>query len=287
MLLIYVIAGLILSGALYFALGKTKGMHIRSWLQKEKDERNSIEWAIDSLNRYTTRFVKVKPDKKRELEAMFERLGWPDTAEDFQASRVSLSIIAGCGFLLLAIITGSTLLYGAALAGAAFFYAYPMMNLKSKLKQKNEQISAELPDYIDLLILLMNAGLTPYQALKQTVSYHEGEGLRQDLQRMMAEMDTVGEMAAFERFAEKLGIQEAKQFAKALKQISSTDQGKAREILRSQSEVMRELKLQQTRKILKERPVKAQMLNFGVFGFIALIPLGIFLINFIKSFSGF
>lgn len=287
MILVYVASALVLAGALYFALGRTKSVHIRSWFQKKKDERNVMERTVDQLNKHTTKLIKVKPDKKRELEAMFERLGWSDTAEDFQASRVSMAILAGGAFLLFAIFAGNAFLYVAALAGAAFFYAQPMMTLKSKLKQKTELIRSELPDYIDLLILLMNAGLTPYQALKQSVAYHDGEGLRLDLQRMMAEMDTVGEMAAFERFAERLGIQEAKQFVKALKQVSATDQERAKEILSSQSEVMRELKLQQTRKILKERPVKAQALNFGLFGFIALIPMGIFLLNFIQAFSGF
>ena len=287
MILIYVIAGLVLAGALHYALGRSKKIHhIRSWLQKEKNEFNIFEQIVDTLNRHTIKFVRIKPDKKKELEAIFERLGWTDTAEDFQASRVSMAVLAGGLFLFLAIITGYPLLYVGALVGAGFFYYQPMMTIKSKLKQKIEQIRSELPDYIDLLILLINAGLTPYQALKQSVFYHEGEGLRLDLQRMLAEMDTLGEMLAFERFAERLGIREARQFAKALRQMSATDQERAKEILRSQSEVMRELKLQQKRKILKERPVKAQALNLGLFGFIALIPIAIFLLNFIQAFSG-
>ena len=135
--------------------------------------------------------------------------------------------------------------------------------------------------------MLLRAGLTPYQSIKQAVSQTQFKALQNDLERLSTDIDTMNEEAALERFAAYAGIPEAKQFVRAMWQATATNPDQADEIFTTQSNVMRQMREFQNRRTIKEKPLKVRFISLGIFGFILAIPLGVFVINFIQIFSGF
>lgn len=231
--------------------------------------------------------VEVKGTLRDELEWEFERLGLDDTPEDLKARQWLLAGVSLVSFIVLALVFWHPiwLLFGGAVAG--FFYHFPVLHVNKAIKDKKEGVYEELPEFIDLIILLLRAGLTPYQAIKQAVSQTHFVSLQNDLERLSTDVDTMNEQAALERFAKYAGIPEAKQFVRAMWQATATDREHANEIFTSQSDVMRQMREFRNRRTIKEKPLKIRFISLGIFGFILAIPLGVFAINFIQMFSGF
>ncbi|MFS8581061.1 MAG: hypothetical protein LOD88_13680 [Novibacillus thermophilus] len=239
------------------------------------------------LYRWLRNKVQVKESVRDELEWEFERLGMDDTPEDVKARQW---LLAGAAFILFALLAlvfwqPMWLLLGVGVSG--FFYAFPMLYVNKAIREKEEGIFAELPDFIDLIILLMRAGLIPYEAIKQAVSQTKFKALQPDLERLSVDLDTMDTEQALERFACYVGIVEARQFVRAIWQAAATDRQHADEIFQNQSEVMRQLRQQRMRKIIKEKPLKVRFVSMGIFALILAIPLGVFAINFIQIFSSF
>lgn len=231
--------------------------------------------------------VQVSEKFRNELEWEFERLGLDDTPEDLKARQWLLGGVALVSFIVLAIAFWHPvwLLFGAGVA--AFFYYFPVLHINKAIKAKQNALYEELPEFIDLIILLLRAGLTPYQAIKQAVGQSDFNALQTDLERLSTDIDMMNEGAALERFATYAGIPEARQFVRAMWQATATDRDHADEIFTNQTEVMRQLRQQRNRQTIKEKPLKVRFVSLGVFGFILAIPLGVFVINFIQMFSSF
>lgn len=231
--------------------------------------------------------VQVKKSFKDELEWEFARLGLDDTPEDLKARQWLLGGVSLVSFIVLALIFWQPiwLLFGCGVGG--LFYYYPILHINKAVQAKKEGVYDELPEFIDLVILLLRAGLTPYQAIKQGVSQVHFKALQVDLERLSTDVDTMSEEAALERFAVYAGIPEARQFVRAIWQATATDREHANDIFTNQSNVMRQMREFRNKRIIKEKPLKVRFISLGVFGFIIAIPLGVFVINFIQIFSGF
>ncbi|MDH6372927.1 Flp pilus assembly protein TadB [Paenibacillus sp. PastF-3] len=228
------------------------------------------------------RKVKLSHNQKDVLEKMLYRVGWKEAPEDIAAQQLMLGGIAMVGLSLFGIFSGSTVLLFFAVVAGFVFYRYPVNRLKKAVAYKEKQASIYLPDFIELLILLFSAGLTPYEAIKRATE-QSPDVLRLDCERLSNDLDIMTEQQALNRFAENVGIGAAKRFVFAMKQAMDMSKKEANQIFNRQSVLMREMRIQNQRKIIKERPARLQLISSGVYAFVLLLPIAIIGVAFVKS----
>lgn len=274
---------LIFFWAMHTLLGETKKYYSQQFINKNSS--SFLSNSIQSIQKQIEKKVNVKGNKREDLLALFERVGWKKTPEELMSQQILYGFVGLLIFVAVTIFTQYLYCLIIGILFSFFMYQFPMIALKSTVKEKEEQLRRELPDYIDLLILLFSSGLTPYDAIKMSAE-QASNGLRYEVGRLSADMDVLTPEIALDRFGNLLGITEAKRFIRALKQSIQMEQSQAQDILKTQSEFMRELRAQNLRKIAKERPLKVQLISTGVFVFIVLIPLSTVGVTFTSMYSG-
>jgi len=244
---------------------------------------NKASWKIvaDYLETFTKKRVKISKEQQEDLAKMLYRVGWTETPEDIVAQQVMFGGLILIGISLFAIFTGEPVFFFVAIVLGVMFYRFPITRLKKAIRAKEEQVIIELPDFIDLLILLFSAGLTPYEAIKRATA-QASPGLKLDAERLSKDIDAMPDSQALDRFAENLGVRPAYRFVFAMKQAMEMSKKEAQGIFKSQSNLMREMRTQNIRRIIKLRPGKIQMISWGVFGFVMLVPLSIIALSFVS-----
>ncbi|WP_018086940.1 type II secretion system F family protein [Desulfurispora thermophila] len=205
---------------------------------------------------------KMNEGKKQTMAEEIRFAGLNITPEEVLARQV----ISGLGVFLVAVTVAIALKNKPILVAAPFLgilsYTSPKTKLKKKVKEKKEAIRNELPDFIDTMLLLTEAGFTPYEAIKQSTQYMGGV-LGEELREMVIEMEaTSDDIGTLQRFAERLGINELRNFVAAMIQASTVDTTKANEIYAQQSQYMREMRAANIRKLTKSVPGKVRKYNF-------------------------
>jgi len=217
---------------------------------------------------------RLKDGKHRDrLNYLVDRAGVEAKPEEVVFGQIILGIV---GFVLGSLIAfsakNSMFLIFAGLAGVVL-YRQPVANLKEKARMRKQQAKMELPDFIDMIILLLSAGYTVYQAVKKAVEKSKLPALENDLKLLSGEIEVMGEKEAFERFADRTEVQEARSFASALEQASKAGAKDAREIFEQQTKTMRELRISTIRKLIKERPAKMKPYNYLMMGIVIAVPM--------------
>lgn len=211
--------------------------------------------------------------KKTSLSEQIELAGLKSTPEEILASQVVLGLGSVLAMVTVGLVTGNKNFYIAAPVAGAVMFQRPISMIKEKIKERKKAIKNELPDFIETLILLAEAGFTPYQAIKQAVSYSGGV-LGDELRDMITEIEaTSDEMNTMKKYAEKLQVPELRNFVAATLQASTTDSAKAREIYAQQALFMREMRVSNIRRLIKELPGKVKGYNFMLFVISVAIPI--------------
>ncbi|MED0738526.1 hypothetical protein [Aneurinibacillus thermoaerophilus] len=248
------------------------------------EESSAFRQATRVLENMAKKRMKLSQKREEKIADMLYRVGWKETPEDIVAQQVVFGGIPLVGFTLFSIFLNNYYFLILAFAVGFFMYRHPFTSLKKAVQAKQQQIQHEFPDFIDQLILLNTAGLIPYEAIKEAAK-QAPESLKIDTKRLVSDMQTMPEKQALDKFAETLGLPVAKRFVFAMKQAMDMSPDEAQEIFKIQSDMMRQMRVQNTRKIIKERPSKVRMISMGVYLFIMLIPLAIIVLNFIKIFG--
>lgn len=224
----------------------------------------------------------VGESRKQTIKEQLKMADIDSTPEEFLAAQVILGLGGALTMLTVYGVTQkSVFLLLAPIAGVIMFLQ-PNKAVKNKIIDKKKAIKSELPDFIDTLLLLTEAGYTPYQAIKQVTSYTGGV-LGREVKEMAVEMEaTADEIKAMKNFAERMQIPELSNFVAAMIQASTTDSTKAKEIYAQQSFFMREMRMSNLRRLIKELPARVKGYNFLLFIIsiaIPLIPLAVMFLN--------
>jgi Flp pilus assembly protein TadB len=244
-------------------------------------QKASWKLVADYLETFAKKRVKVSNQQHEKLAKMLYRVGWTETPEDIVAQQVMFGGLVMIGISLFAIVTNEPVFFFVALVLGVMFYRFPLSRLKKAIREKEELATQELPDFIDLLILLFSAGLTPYESIKNATA-QASPGLKLDADRLAKDIDAMSDAQALDRFAENLGIRPAQRFVFAMKQAMEMSKKEAQDIFKSQAELMREMRVQNIRRIIKLRPAKVQMISWGVFGFALIVPVSIIALSFVN-----
>ena len=149
---------------------KDKDLEIDEELSKPFMDR-IIKPALNWLANITKR---VTPARKKEgLEKALVLAGSPGnlSANEFQALHYALAILLGIVGFIFASISKSELVmkFFFTLGGVFFGYVLVKMYLQIRTKNRQEEISRELPDVLDLLNVSVEAGLGFDAALQRVV----------------------------------------------------------------------------------------------------------------------
>ncbi|MET1174604.1 hypothetical protein [Paenibacillus amylolyticus] len=285
--MIYIIVGAIFFLLLYVSLTTllTTGRSYRSYAYIADNNKAMWKKVAGSLEVAARSRVKLSTEQHSALEKQLYRLGWKERPEDIAGQQLMFGGLAFVGFTFFSILTNSAPFFFLAIGVGFYFYRYPVSRLKKELSFKEKLAQEKLPDFIDHLILLFSAGLTPYAAIKLACE-HAPEGLELDCTRLSKDMDLMSESRALERFAESVGTSSIKRFVFAMKQAIQMSKEEAEEIFKSQTKLMRKIRIQNNRKIIKERPAKLQLISTGMFAFVLAVPLAIIVINFMAQMKG-
>ena len=161
------------------------------------------------------------------------------SATDFIAVRYVLGGLFAVLGVLIGLLTQSTVLLAVAVAVGAVIGLYaPMYWLRFRLNSRRNEIRADLPDVIDVLVVCVEAGLTFEAAMEKVVEKFD-HGLAEEFGRVMQEvrlgrprLDALNDMGV------RTGVEELNNFVQAI--IQSDQLGSPiGKILRIQSDEMR------------------------------------------------
>jgi len=186
------------------------------------------------------------------------------TGAEFIALKVLVPLVCGsvCAALVLALCalvpdsflaSNSILLV---LMGYLYFYAYPLIWLRSTLKKRHFSIMLALPFVLDLLTLSVEAGMDFMSALQRNCARRRLDPLNEELIRMTREIQMgIARRVALRNMADRVRQPDLKAVAFAL--IQADELGvPIGPILRIQSEQLRARRFDRAERLANEAPVK-------------------------------
>lgn len=196
-------------------IGRRTLKRMTGWRQSRKDIWTTPIFL--KVSRFSGRFVFLDQNTEEMLSRQLSRAGLSISARQFTARRytilafgiLSIAICAATkfyiGILICALITGYCVLHQREL-------------LTSKLKEKDEAITAEMPQFIRILCRNLRSNRDIYAALK---SYRKVSGpvLGAELDILLSHMESGNVAAALQIFQNRLGTQEAFRLCSTLLEI--------------------------------------------------------------------
>ena len=186
------------------------------------------------------------------------------TGAEFMALKVLVPLVCGsvCAVVVLALcalvpdsfLSSNSILL--VLMGYLYFYAYPLIWLRSTLKKRHFSIMLALPFVLDLLTLSVEAGMDFMSALQRNCERRRLDPLNEELIRMTREIQMgIARRVALRNMADRVRQPDLKAVAFAL--IQADELGvPIGPILRIQSEQLRARRFDRAERLANEAPVK-------------------------------
>lgn len=224
--------------------------------------------------------------QRSELQDLLNRVGSELTPEDIVVKQRRNLIIAVVGFGVFGVVTQMWFFLLLGLFMGFMFYRLPLTNLVKAEQLKKEEVTKHFPDFIDLLLLLLSAGLTPYQAIEEACN-QAPSALKLDCEKLKNDLQNMPDISkAVHQFAHNLAIKPADRFAIAFEQAVKLSLAESVDIFKKQAEAMRLLREQNNRQMIKMMPDKISALGYGQVSFVIIIPLAIVVIALQSAFTG-
>lgn len=193
---------------------------------------------------------------QQSLERAGLKQAW--SPEHWFAIQLWLGLIGAAAGGLLAQQIGWTTqgMLSAALVPALLAGLTPYLWLSRRHRIRQSALQRELPFFLDLLTLCVEAGLSLQRALQQTVQHSAEGALNHELQQVLAQLRTgVSRADAFDALAARTGLHVLRQFALTLRQAEQFGMSLG-PILRVQATQQREERFLRAEKLALEAPVK-------------------------------
>jgi tight adherence protein C len=171
-----------------------------------------------------------------------------------------------------------------AMLGYLYFYAYPLMWLRSTLKKRHFAIMLALPFVLDILTLSVEAGMDFMSALQRNCNSRRLDPLNEELIRMIREVQMgISRRVALRNMAERSRQSDLKAVSYALIQADELGDPIG-PILRIQSDQLRQRRFDRAEKLANEAPVKMLgPLLLCIFPAVLIVLLAPILIQAVKN----
>lgn len=239
-----------------------------------QSETRFIDHLLAPLHRVIGEHIRLTPKQEAELRLFLDQAGYFHVpAKDYVISKwvTLLGILLVMGFL--AIASGALWLFVMGIALGVYSFRQTDNSLRRKIRERRTRMAAELPDFVDIVLVFIGAGATVLRAIQQATEV-AGPTLKRDLQILCAELeaeDTI--QKPLNRFAERVGLLEAHNFVTALSQGLTSDPEAARVMYENQSVTMREMRKFNKKKMLRTLPNKVRVITWLILLNIILLPL--------------
>jgi tight adherence protein C len=223
-------------------------------------------------------FSKLSPSKSRqEAEHQLQLAGKPYNwgPTEFFGLRVFVAIVMGAlAFLLTSISQGFLIALGVSLVGALFGFVMPILWLRSKIRKRQSDIIKTLPDALDLLTIIVEAGMGFDGAMQKVAEKWDNE-ISKGFSKVVQEMRLgVIRREALRNMEASMGVPDVTTFVAAIIQAEQLGVSIAK-ILRVQSEQMRIKRRQRAEAAANKAPIKMLFpMVFLIFPALFIILLG-------------
>lgn len=212
-------------------------------------------WPMSPLARW---LAPVIPARWRAVVGhLLERADLDDTLSAEQWLLAPLLVASGMAAVCYALAdaTGIAMLLRTALA-AASGAALPCMALRDRIRTRQRQVLRELPGYLDLLTLALEAGCALNSALQMAVQRSPASPLRMALERSLQEMRAGSQRAeALRRLERRVGVAALGAAVAAIVQAEATGVSLA-PVIRAQALRGTRERFARAEKLAMEAPVK-------------------------------
>ena len=262
--------------------GKKK---VQNEKEGEKSSKRFLSSQIQALNNMANRSAaNVKKNAKYKLvEKQLRLAGLSISPENFLFYKKAIMVLIIVVSAFIAIITKTIFLI---LIGLLIALLIPNLYLNSKVKSHQQGIRDQLPDAMDLLGVCIESGLSFDASLLKVSERMEGPFIEELLKLYRQIQMGVPRGDALKNMANSSEIPELKTFIAALAQ--ATQLGiPMNNIMKVQSETLRETRMQMAREKGQKAPVKMLLPMVGlIFPVLFIVILGPVVIN-IMSVGGF
>ena len=219
---------------------------------------------VSNLSRVVSRPAFAKSRETADQMIVASGLEGLLSGSEFIALKILVPLVCGSAWALAvfapamldaeAFLSGNTILI--AMLGFLYFYAYPLMWLRSTLKKRHFAIMRALPFVLDLLTLSVEAGMDFMSALQRNCNSRRIDPLNEELIRMTREVQMgISRRAALRNMAERSRQADLKAVSFAL--IQADELGvPVGPILRIQSDQLRQRRFDRAERLANEAPVK-------------------------------
>lgn len=235
--------------------GINDSVYIETWIGKKKSRKEKV---LERLFKFADDFSDLGQrvnffSENGEVKKLMIQAGHPYglTVARFQGLKIFMLItgfFAGGGLFILGFPMSELLLILAPIAG----FGGTVLWLRSKAKKRQEEISYQLPDFLDTMSVTLQAGVGMDQALRDIVHYFEGP-VKEEFGRFIQEL-SVGVPRA-EAYRSLLERNDSKEFQILIKSLLQGERlgVPIADTFKQQAEEMRKLK----KEMIKEKAAKA------------------------------
>ena len=219
---------------------------------------------VSNLSRFVNRPAFAKSREMADQMIVASGMEGLLSGSEFIALKILVPLVCGSAWALAvfapamldaeAFLSGNTVLI--AMLGFLYFYAYPLMWLRSTLKKRHFAIMRALPFVLDLLTLSVEAGMDFMSALQRNCNSRRLDPLNEELIRMTREVQMgISRRTALRNMAERSRQSDLKAVSFAL--IQADELGvPIGPILRIQSDQLRQRRFDRAERLANEAPVK-------------------------------
>lgn len=211
-------------------------------------------YPIRILAFYVEPHIKNKTRKTLERQILQSGYDYVFSASNIVGAQITFSLFFAFIGLLLCDFAGLDWIYG--LFFGAFGYVYPLSWMRRKKKERALRFMKELPSFLDILTLCVEAGLTLNNALINAVAKGPAGPTKQEFSRALRDMK--GGMRrgeALRKIAHRVDDSSVQNLMSSIVQAENMGMSLG-PILRSQAEQKRSERFLRAEKLAMEAPVK-------------------------------
>lgn len=244
------------------------------------------QWSI--LIKLSKNKLPIRNVEKLELKLAQAGNPWKMSPVEFRLIQVSAVILITLLCVLLAFVLRLTEAKGFLLTGVGFIYALmmPTLLLQSRIKRRAKLALKELPDFVDLLTVSLEAGLGFDSALSKVIEKQKGV-LSEEFHHCLDEI-RLGKTRreGLQRIKNRLDVEELKTLISSVIRAERLGVGMV-QVLRIQSIEVREKRKQRAEEQAMKAPIKMLFpLVIFIFPSLFVIILGPAVIQIIHTFKG-
>ncbi len=206
-----------------------------------------LKWLAPFFLAIVPRIQQFKiPNYRKRSRELFVAAGVDDQfdPDEFLALKIIAGILFPAFITVFLVLSDFSPSLWMILASAGFGFFYPDIRVRSLRSQRQRTILRQLPSFMDLLTLSVEAGLDFMAAITRVVSFAKDGPLREEFSRMLKELQ-VGTVRAdaLRNMADRVQLTELSSFATIL--IQADQMGSSiGPVLRAQSDLLRSARFQ-------------------------------------------